>query len=126
MEDPATAKMLTFDMATVGRPDIALRDKDCLILGRLQVHVMLTPGHSRGSVCYRVDDALFSGDCLFNNFVGRTDYYGGSSEDQLRSVKMLYSELPDKVRVYPGHGKYTSIGTEKRENLSVRENTRVL
>lgn len=126
MEDPATAKMLNFDMASVGKPDITLRDGDCLMLGRLSIHVMHTPGHSRGSVCYRVDNALFSGDCLFCNFVGRTDYYGGSSEDQLRSVKRLYSECPDSMRVYPGHGRYTYIGAEKKENLHIRENTMVL
>ncbi len=114
--NPWIAKMLGFSSADFGEPDIYLEDNQIYKLGNLEIRTILSPGHSRGSMCYHVDGALFSGDVLFHRGVGRTDLFGGSSEEQVRSVRNLYSLLPEDTRVYPGHGAFTNIGSEKQEN----------
>jgi glyoxylase-like metal-dependent hydrolase (beta-lactamase superfamily II) len=67
-----------------------------------------------------VEDVLFSGDVLFHRQVGRTDLLGGSKERLVESVRKLYAELPDTTKVYPGHGEFADIGTEKAKNEEVR------
>ncbi len=78
--------------------------------------VLRTPGHTPGSICLysKEDKVLFSGDTLFNSSVGRTDL-GGSYSDMLASIELLKG-LEDDVSVLPGHGSYTTMGIEKREN----------
>ena len=80
--------------------------------------VILTPGHTGGSCCYYFaeDDILVSGDTLFQESVGRTDFPTGSFSEIVRSIKEKLFVLPDEVRVYPGHGEATSIGYEKIHN----------
>jgi glyoxylase-like metal-dependent hydrolase (beta-lactamase superfamily II) len=70
-----------------------------------------------------VEDVLFSGDVLFYRQVGRTDLLGGSEENLIKSVRRLYNELPEKTKVYPGHGEFTDIGTEKVKNEKIRIDT---
>jgi glyoxylase-like metal-dependent hydrolase (beta-lactamase superfamily II) len=53
--------------------------------------------------------------------VGRTDFYGGSSAEIVRSVRKLYTQLSEETKVYPGHGQYTDIGSEKIKNEEVTE-----
>jgi glyoxylase-like metal-dependent hydrolase (beta-lactamase superfamily II) len=67
-----------------------------------------------------VEDVLFSGDVLFYRQVGRTDLLGGSKDNIAKSVRRLYTELPGSTKVYPGHGEFTDIGTERTENQEVR------
>ena len=67
------------------------------------------PGHTRGCVTYRVGDALFTGDTLFSAGVGRTDLYGGDTDELLSSLQTL-STLPRSLRIYPGHGEDTTLG----------------
>lgn len=80
-----------------------------------------TPGHTRGSTCLLLEvegeaPMLFSGDHLFRGSVGRTDLPGGSHEQLLASMADKVLPLPDAVRVLPGHGPRTDIGTERRTN----------
>ncbi|MBO4282705.1 MAG: MBL fold metallo-hydrolase [Bacteroidales bacterium] len=98
--------------------DQALADGDILTFGKERLHVLYTPGHAEGSVCYyhRESGLLFSGDTLFCGSVGRTDLPGGSAETLLRSIQTKIACLPDTVTVYPGHGEPTQIGMEKRYN----------
>ncbi len=81
--------------------------------------VLHTPGHTRGGVCYYVETekVLFSGDTLFRETVGRTDFPDGSMSDLVRGIQEKLYVLPDDVEVYPGHMEKTTIGHEKRYNL---------
>ena len=81
--------------------------------------VLSTPGHSRGSVCYRAEDVLLSGDTLFAGGCGRTDLPGGDWSAILMSLADL-SELDDAVKVYPGHGESTTLAQEKSYNPYMR------
>lgn len=77
----------------------------------LRIRVLSTPGHSKGSVCYLIDDVLFSGDTIFKAGFGRTDLWGGSSIDLSASLAKLRS-LPADTTVHTGHGGSTTIGME--------------
>ena len=82
------------------------------------IEVFHTPGHTAGSCCYYLpeEEVLFSGDTLFAQSVGRTDFPTGSGTDMQASVKRLLKELPETTRVCPGHNEETTIGYEKRYN----------
>lgn len=103
--------------ATVNQDAVFLEDKILKVaegtfkLEDLDVEVIKTPGHTKGSVCYLINGILFSGDTLFRNGVGRTDFWGGSSTELEKSLKKL-SKLPKDTIVCPGHGLKTRIGDE--------------
>ena len=94
---------------------------DVVCVGGLSFTVMETPGHTPGSVsllCSAKDGGetvLFTGDTLFRDSCGRTDFPGSSTDDILRSLKRL-AELPGDGEVYPGHGFSTSLGRERQFN----------
>jgi hydroxyacylglutathione hydrolase len=80
-----------------------------------------TPGHTRGSVCFRLDvegetPLLFTGDHLFAGSIGRTDLPGGSFEELVASMLEKILPLEDDIAVLPGHGSNTTIGHERRTN----------
>jgi glyoxylase-like metal-dependent hydrolase (beta-lactamase superfamily II) len=120
VNSPDLRKYLDMDLSVFTEPDIYLEDNQTYKLGSLEIRTFLSPGHSAGSICYHVGDVLFSGDVLFYRRVGRTDILGGSKENIIKSVRRLYTELPDATKVYPGHGEFTDIGSEKLENEEVR------
>lgn len=95
--------------------DKTLSHGHTLSLGHKKIHVIHTPGHSRGSVCYRVDDMLFSGDTLFAQGYGRFDLYGGDMGQLAASLGSL-RQLDEALTIYPGHGGAASLG-EALENL---------
>ena len=90
-----------------------LSDGQVLQLEDLTVKVLSTPGHSQGSVCYLIEDCLFTGDTLFKRGYGRTDLWGGSMRALLTSLERL-KKLYAGMNVYPGHGEVTTIGAEFR------------
>ena len=92
------------------------RDGAILDLGGIAVTVDHTPGHTRGSVCFRASDLVFTGDTLFKQSVGRTDLPGGSGRDLLDSIITKLLVLDDDTRVLPGHGEATTIGAERGAN----------
>jgi len=96
------------------------RDGDKLDLGGITVTVDHTPGHTRGSVVFRISDGpadlAFTGDTLFKQSVGRTDLPGGSGRDLLDSIVTKLLVLDDDTVVLPGHGPQTTIGAERRTN----------
>ena len=99
--------------------DRLLRDGDRIEFGKHALAVMHTPGHSPGSISLVLGDAnptVFSGDTLFAGSVGRTDLWGGSFEELLRSIQQRLLRLPENAIVVPGHGPRTSIGVERRTN----------
>ncbi|HET7153170.1 MAG TPA: MBL fold metallo-hydrolase [Candidatus Kapabacteria bacterium] len=99
-------------------PDAYLEEDQKITVGGLTFHVLFTPGHTEGSVCFyeRSQRVLFSGDTLFAGSVGRTDLRGGSWEALMESLHVKVLGLPDDVTVYPGHGPMTTIGTERMFN----------
>ena len=94
-----------------------LTDGALLSADGMSMEVIHTPGHTPGSCClyFREEKVLFSGDTLFQGSIGRTDFPGGSMSEMSRSLNRL-KELPDDLKVIPGHGGVTTIGAEKREN----------
>ena len=98
--------------------DHLLKDGEMLtLLGKIW-RVVTTPGHTAGSVCYLIDeeDVLFSGDTLFAESLGRTDFPTGSSSQIIASITEKLFPLRDDIMVYPGHGEPTTIGHEKQYN----------
>ena len=87
--------------------------------GGLMFTVMETPGHTWGSVCYRCEDVIFTGDTLFAGACGRTDLPGGDAQWLRRSLARL-SALEEDPTVYPGHGESSSLAREKRYNPYLR------
>ncbi len=77
--------------------------------------VIETPGHTKDSVCFIVDDKIVSGDTLFYQGIGRTDLKGGDYKQLEKSLKRLM-EFPGHFKVYPGHGPETTIGEERKNN----------
>ncbi|AFQ42972.1 MBL fold metallo-hydrolase [Desulfosporosinus meridiei] len=101
---------------TLKKADLLLSDGQELMIGKEQLKVIATPGHSPGSVCFLCSDGLISGDTLFAGSIGRTDFPGGSMDQLLSGVKNKLLLLPENTRVFPGHGEETSIEEEKRDN----------
>lgn len=99
---------------------VLLYESSELKLGSEKVKVIHTPGHTRGSICLLVQNYLISGDTLFEQSIGRTDFPGGDHGMIISSIKNKLFTLPDEVIVYPGHGPVTSIGLEKATNPFVR------
>ena len=98
-----------------------LEDKDVLKLGNETITVMHVPGHTRGCVAYKYKRFLFSGDILFKGAIGRFDLPTSSKADITRSLKRIITECKDNTVVYPGHGHFTTILTEKHENQYIKE-----
>lgn len=99
--------------------DLVLRDGDKLRVGRHEIQVLHTPGHTPGSISLYLGEEkiVFTGDTLFAGSIGRTDLPGSSYEELISSIKKKLLTLPDETRVYPGHGPETTIGVERRENV---------
>lgn len=95
--------------------DITVQDGDEIEVGTLKIKVLSTPGHTSGSVCYVVGDALFSGDTLFYCSCGRTDFPTGSSDDMIKSLKKLAS-LDGNYKVYTGHNQLSDLDFERKNN----------
>ncbi len=94
-------------------------DSDVIELGSLKLNVIHTPGHTKGSSCFYIEDEkqplLISGDTLFFETVGRTDLYGGDYTKIVESIRTKLLILPDETKVIPGHGHITSIEHEKTQ-----------
>lgn len=99
--------------------DIICIDYDKLKMGNTEIQVLHTPGHTPGGACFIVDDAIFSGDTLFEGSCGRTDFPGGDSAIMANSLKKL-KNLEGDYWVFPGHGNATTLNNERRYNLYMR------
>jgi glyoxylase-like metal-dependent hydrolase (beta-lactamase superfamily II) len=103
--------------------DETVRGGETLELAGLTLDVIFTPGHSPGHVSYSIrgEDAVFSGDVLFQGSVGRVDLPGGDWPTLLRSIESLLDELPPETTVYPGHMGLTTLGRERATNPFLQE-----
>jgi len=95
-----------------------LTDGQLIEQAGITLKVVHTPGHTPGGICLysEKDRILFSGDSLFSDSVGRTDFPGGSMQQLIQSIKKNLLTLPAETIVYPGHGPVTTIGREKATN----------
>lgn len=98
--------------------DHAVAGGETLELAGLELDVLFTPGHSPGHVTYAVrgEDALFSGDVLFQGSVGRVDLPGGDGPTLLASIGSLLDSFPEQTVVHPGHMGTTTLGAERASN----------
>ncbi len=98
--------------------DVVVEEGDTIEQAGLKLEVIQTPGHTPGGICLYAKDEnlLFSGDTLFADGIGRTDFPGGSTEQLLCSIKEKLLTLPQETVVYPGHGPQTTIGRERQYN----------
>lgn len=101
-------------LADVGY-DLFLDDTEVIEVGRVRLHAIHNPGHTPGSVSFRVDGKplLFSGDTLFPGGPGATKFEGGDFDTIIHSIDTLLFTLPTETLVLPGHGLDTTIGTER-------------
>jgi glyoxylase-like metal-dependent hydrolase (beta-lactamase superfamily II) len=99
-------------------PEHTVAGGEALELAGLTFDVIFTPGHSPGHVTYAVrgEPALFSGDVLFENSVGRIDFPGGDGPTLMRSIASLLERFDDDTVVYPGHMGITTLGRERASN----------
>ena len=107
--------------APQSKPDIMLNDGDVLNIGSMKLQIISTPGHTPGgiSIYCASEKILFSGDTLFFESVGRTDFNGGSFEDISNSIRKKLFALPPDTAVYPGHSCETTILHEKESNFYI-------
>ncbi len=120
-QQPALARMFGLpEMPPVVKLDGDLTDGDRLRIGAVDFEVLHTPGHTPGSVCFTVrhdaDLRLVTGDTLFAGAIGRWDLGGTSMKDIVDSIHRKLMDYPDATPVVPGHGAFTTIGTERRSN----------
>ncbi len=108
------------NIPNIAEPDGYLYDGYVLEIGQHLLRVLHTPGHTPGSVSIVGDGFVFTGDTLFAGTVGRTDFLGGNSEQLVNSLSKKLMSLPDDYVVYPGHGRLTTIGTERRDNPFIK------
>ena len=120
--DPERRERIEHELGLPPAPpaDRLLADGDILELGSLRVEVIHTPGHTPGSVCFKVNGHLFTGDTLFVGDVGRTDLSGGSLDRLIQSLASRIIDLPPETVVWPGHDygetPTSTIGRERAEN----------
>lgn len=98
-----------------------VKDNAVLEIGDKKIQVMHTPGHTSGSVCYLMEDRMFSGDTLFKGNIGRTDL-GGNVRDMRDSLRKL-AALEQDYRVYPGHFGESTLNAEKQSNPYLRNSS---
>lgn len=98
--------------------DYYLKDEQEIDLAGFHIRVLFTPGHTVGGCCYLFpyQNVLFSGDTLFAQSVGRTDFPKGSASQLIRAIEEKLMVLPDDITVYTGHNDNTTIGTERMYN----------
>ena len=115
-EDQAVAFGITLERPPL--PKRFLEEGDTIPLGRTELRVLHTPGHSPGSVCFyeEQESDVLSGDVLFQGSIGRTDLPQGSMPQLMQSISKKLLPLGDKTRVYPGHGPATTVGQERKTN----------
>lgn len=96
--------------------DELVADGEIIEIDSFKIKAIHTPGHTKGGVCYLVDNKLFTGDTLFYASIGRSDLYGGDSHVLQQSIKNKLFTLPPDTVVLPGHGKPTVISFEVTNN----------
>lgn len=107
-------KMLGLRPSMFFVPDFLLEDGDTLKISNFEIKCLLTSGHTKGSMCFLIDDVLFCGDTIFaGGSYGRTDLFSGNFEEIKDSIKNKIFCLDENIKLFCGHGKESDIKTEK-------------
>lgn len=106
---------MTFFRQNTAPADVLLKGGEELDLAGMKIKVIHTPGHTKGGVCYLIEDTLFSGDTLMRLSYGRTDFEDGSEEEMRASLKKLFALEGDLI-VCPGHGENSLLSLERAGN----------
>jgi hydroxyacylglutathione hydrolase len=120
------AKLVAYKLSQV-KKDVSVDDGDILKLGKIEIKIIYTPGHTTDGICLLVDGKILTGDTLFIGECGRTDLPGSSPADMYHSLFDKLSKLDDRIEVYPGHDygpkPYSTIGEQKRTNYVLEKRT---
>lgn len=111
-----TAAMFGLTAENSPPPSRFLTEGEFIAFGEYRLRVLHTPGHTLGGCSLHLEGMVFTGDTLFADSVGRTDFPGGSSVALGKSIREKLLILPDDTIVYPGHGPSTTIGRERKHN----------
>jgi glyoxylase-like metal-dependent hydrolase (beta-lactamase superfamily II) len=130
---PLMYSKMEFDsrVFTQKQADKWLVEGDTIPIGNIKLHVLETPGHSPGSLCFysddvktykesKIDGIIFSGDLIFRRSIGRSDIHGGNPNQLFKSIrnKIMHNEIfTDNFLIFPGHMGNTTIGEERRMNM---------
>jgi len=106
--------------------EIKVKDNEIVYVDKLEIKVIYTPGHTKDSYSFLMNDHLFSGDTLLINGTGRTDFQGGNSKDSYNSIFNRLLKLPEETLLYPAHDyngqNVSTIGKEKKFNPRLQVN----
>ncbi len=111
-----TSSQFGISYRTPHPPDRLLHEGDVIDIGNMSFTVIHTPGHTPGSICLLSGDKVFTGDTLFYRGIGTTLMPGSSRSQLINSIQTRLMALPDDTIIYPGHGRETTIGAERRDN----------
>ena len=95
-------------------PEMLLNDGDTISLGNLELEVLHTPGHTPGSLCFKIGKHLISGDTIFPGGPGKT-WSPGNFKQIIEAITGKIFVLPDDTQIYPGHGEATILKKEREE-----------
>ncbi|MFC1901774.1 MBL fold metallo-hydrolase [Chloroflexota bacterium] len=112
----SSSMMFGISYKTPGPPDRLLHDGDVIDIGDLHFSILHTPGHTPGGICLLEHEKVFTGDTLFYRGIGTTMMPGSSRRQLIDSIQKVLMALPDNTTVYPGHGRETTIGAERKNN----------
>ena len=112
------SKLIPHDPRPFAPAEYCLKREGKYTINGISFYMIPTPGHTKGSVCYLFEDHLFTGDTLFRNSIGTTDF-GGDRDELNNSLRML-CRLPGDYTIYPGHESMTSLSEEIRNNPFIR------
>jgi hydroxyacylglutathione hydrolase len=119
LSDPmGNLSFMTGGSFTTKPADFAVEEGDIIEQAGIRLEVLYTPGHTPGGISLYCpeEDVVFSGDALFADSIGRTDFPGGSMSQLTNAIKQKLLILPERTKVYPGHGPSTTIAREKNYN----------
>lgn len=112
---------MPWEQVALPAPAHEFRDGERVRVGEIEFEVRHAPGHSPGSVCFVGNGIVIAGDVLFAGSIGRTDLPGGDFATLIDSIARQLLPLPDRTIVWPGHGRDTTIGTERGTNPFLRQ-----
>ncbi len=117
LEDPKlNLSSLLQTPSTFSSPEKFLQEGEKVKLGKIELEVIHTPGHTPGSISLIIDECVFTGDTLFAGGIGRVDFPGGHFEALQKSIREKIFSLPSDTKVFPGHGPETTVEKEKKNN----------
>jgi hydroxyacylglutathione hydrolase len=111
-----TSSQFGISYRTPHPPDRLLHEGDSIEISSMSFSVIHTPGHTPGSICLLTGDKVFTGDTLFRKGIGTTLMPGSNRRQLIDSIQTKLMVLPDNTIIYPGHGRETTIGAERRDN----------